>query len=204
MKQGKYTYPHQVVKNLLIECGDRRHKLLNDEKIDYKIFKSETMNGLVLYIEGSNEPSDWAVNLMGFLSFPFYSLGYFLKSIRLKKLIDKNLAGQPYVLVGYSYGAAVVSVYVARYIRSKLKKRKDKGFRGALAIAPPVCFGHLNPKRPKDLTVYLKPDDFVNYSKVLFLRYRFPKRPYRLQKTGSDLIQGHMLSAYIKALDKEV
>lgn len=183
------------------------------KRIDYRTFT--TYSGIdVLFIEGSNEPRDWFINLMGFIAFPFllFHPGYWIKAIQLNQYIEKfyrsnskkvKRSGDPgrkFILSGYSYGAAIATIYRVIY------GRKNKNIFCTIVFGCPSTIGLFNFatlkwKRDKYISLS-KRDDFTNYTGLVW-PYRKAWFQYMLKSNRKGLIKGHYKDAYFNALKED-
>lgn len=162
------------------------------DNLDYHVYPD--LN--VLDIPGSNELSDWGVNLMGLLKFPLGHPGYTINAKKLDELVtylhSNGEINKDTVLVGHSYGAATINRYMAR---------KDRFLNKAIVTAPPVS-EPLFRKKNDNIEIFMKRDDPARLSGIFFW-YFYPRCKWTwLPKTKSKrFVKDHLYDSYIEVLE---
>ena len=140
----------------------------------------------VIYIDGSDEPKDWAFNFAFFGI--FFHLGYFILARKFKK---KVTAFNNIILVGHSLGAGIASI---------LAVIAKKHIKEVILFGSPCSYTKINPLYPKNITSYLIKTDVVGYSWVIAPFFRRPVKSILLEHSFDDHIKNHQREGYEKAL----
>jgi len=156
------------------------------EGIDYKLF--EYKNRWVFYICESNEPSDWAWNILGYTGI-MYHAGFFVKAKLFEKMVEKRM--EKIILCGHSHGAGIASI-LTNLISNKIER--------TILTGCPMSYTWINPKQPKNTTLYEIKGDVISKSGMLYWGFRRPKKPIILEHDGKGIAENHVLKSYIHAM----
>lgn len=183
-----------LIKQTLDELDDGNYVFTETRSIQMAILDNPNR----IYIFGSNEISDWPVNLAGLVKSPAGHPGYMLNAhiVRehIKKLIDERILFQPFYIMGTSFGGATTEQYMRFY------GEDDRMCLGGISTASPPSFPYWHFKKLKKTYIYHKEDDPVRLSPIFFW-YKWP-RAYREELPGTyfkNPIDNHKAHAYRQA-----
>ncbi len=175
-------------RHYLILKACTREMLFSKDNIQYTTINDS--DGMIFYIEGSNERKDWWFNLMYFGV--FFHLGYVILAMRLKGTL------KPYtniILVGHSLGAGIASV---------LYWLLGKHCKEAILFGCPPSYTWINPLVPSRMTSYRIEGDLVTHANFVRPFFRQAVKPYLLPKQSDNPKVNHSPVSYLDAIEETI
>ena len=156
--------------------------------IQYSLYRSSY--GMMVYIEGSNEPKDWKFNLMYFGL--FFHIGYVVMAHRFKNVLKGYMQ---VTIVGHSFGAGIASI---------LYWLLGKHCKEAVLFGCPPSYTWLNPLVPKRMTSYRVQGDLVTHANIVRPLFRQAVKMDKLPTQADGVADNHSVMSYLAALEEVI